>query len=71
MTDPPYGLVALKLRCTAATLPWWRFLLRRRMLRDADVIAAHARAIGERIDWRTGKATYTNPGKGVVTHGGQ
>jgi hypothetical protein len=58
VTDPPYTLVALKLRCTAASLPWWRWWLRHRMRRDAGIIAAHAQAIGERIDYRTGEVSY-------------
>lgn len=58
VTEPPFGLVALKLHCTAVRLPWWRPLLRRRMRRDAAAIQRHARDIGERIDWRTGEVSY-------------
>jgi hypothetical protein len=53
--QPPYLLVALKLRCTAASLPWWRWWLRHRMRHDANIIAEHAHAIGQRIDYRTGQ----------------
>jgi hypothetical protein len=69
--EPPYLLVALKLRCTAASLPWWRWWLRRRMRHDADIIAEHAHAIGQRIDWTTGHVHDRPERKGVMDDGSQ